>query len=91
MVGTAATLSWMAVIWASWYLAGLDYAFRFLQNCQHSIEHALGWNPNYVPRGESGRGTGEPPESNWRYPFWLLPGIYHAHAAALVDQRRPRG
>lgn len=81
----ANVISYAAVLWAAWHLAALGYAFRFLQNSQHCIEHALGWNPDFVPRPENGRMTGEPP----RPPvglfgqFWLLPGIYHAHAAGL--------
>jgi len=82
----ASLLSYGAVLWASWYLAALGYAFRFLQNSQHLIEHALGWSPQYVPGRINGRMTGEQP---WppRTPldvFWLLPGIYHAHAAGLA-------
>src|SRR5712691_9575156 len=38
----------LAILWASWYLAALGYAFRFLQNTQHCIEHALGWD-HYTP------------------------------------------
>ncbi len=75
----ATLLSLAATLWASWYLAALGYAFRFLQNTQHRIEHALEWSPKYVPD------SGEPPRSlanplTW---FWLLPGIYHAHVAGL--------
>src|SRR5713101_2090467 len=69
----ASALSYISVLWASWYLAALGYAFRFLQNGQHCIERALRWNP-YVPA------PGEPPDG-WCDAFWLLPGIYHAHAA----------
>jgi hypothetical protein len=80
----ASILVYAAVLWASWYLAALGYAFRFLQNCQHCVEHALGWDL-YVP---SGRRPGTPPSKvRWFFcseVFWLLPGIYHAHAAGLV-------
>jgi hypothetical protein len=77
-VALATYLSLAAVLWAGWYLAALGYAFRFLQNSQHRIERALGWN-QFVPA------SGEPPKSlvnplKW---FWLLPGIYHPHAAGL--------
>ncbi len=82
----ASLLAYGAVLWASWYLAALGYAFRFLQNSQHMIEHALGWNPRYVPGPEDGRTTGVPPPpskrpSDW---FWLLPSIYHPHAVGLA-------
>ena len=82
----ASLLSFVAVLWASWYLAALGYAFRFLQNSQHCLEHALGWNPRFVPRAENGRATGNPPwpPDTIAKIFWLLPGIYHAHAAGLV-------
>lgn len=78
-------LSYAAALWSSWYLAALGYAFRFLQNSQHCIEHALGWNPRYVPRPENGRPTGKPPwpPKTISDRFWLLPGIYHPHAAGL--------
>jgi hypothetical protein len=75
-----ATLLAMAVtLWASWYLAALGYAFRFLQYGQHCIEQGLEWG-KYV------FAPGEPPQSyknplDW---FWLLPGIYHAHVAGLM-------
>ena len=76
-------LMYLAVLWASWYLAALGYAFRFLQNCQHCVERALGWDC-YAP---SGRKPGTPPTKVRCYcfgeVFWLLPGIYHAHAAGL--------
>lgn len=75
----ATALSLAATLWASWYLAALGYAFRFLQNIQHRIERALSWSPQYALE------SGEPPRSLWnplRW-FWLLPGIYHAHAAGL--------
>ena len=77
----ASLLAYAAVLWASWYLAALGYAFRFLQNGQHCIEYALGWN-TYVPNGD----TGKPPTRIRRLGdiFWLLPGIYHAHAFGLV-------
>src|SRR5208337_3078307 len=83
----AGALSYAAVLWASWYLAALGYAFRFLQNSQHCIEHALRWRPNCVPVGDNvGEGAGAPPQANGPQPrviFWLLPGIYHAHAGGL--------
>ena len=77
----ASLLSYVAVLWASWYLAALGYAFRYLQSGQHCIEYALGWDA-YVPQ------YGEPPAKIrwWRCGdvFWLLPGIYHAHVGGLV-------
>lgn len=81
----ASLLSYVAVLWASWYLAALGYAFRYLQSGQHCIEHALGWDA-YVPQ------YGEPPATiRWwqcryvcRDVFWLLPGIYQAHVGGLV-------
>ena len=77
LIPLATGVSLAATIWAAWYLAALGYAFRFLQNIQHSIEHAVGWS-RYSP------GSGNPPgyanPLNW---YWLLPGIYHAHAAGL--------
>jgi hypothetical protein len=78
-------LSYSTVLWASWYLAALGYAFRFLQNSQHCIERALGWSPDYVPIGDAGENTGEPPQNiaSCADIFWLLPGIYHAHAGGL--------
>jgi hypothetical protein len=81
----ASLLSYAAVFWSAWYLAALGYAFRFLQNSQHCIEHALGWNPDYVPLPENGRMTGQPPwpPVGLSERFWLLPGIYVAHAAGL--------
>lgn len=81
----ATLLSYGAVLWASWYLAALGYAFRFLQNSQHLIEHALGWNPTFVPGPEDGRKTGRPPWPPKRLSdlVWLLPGIYHPHAVGL--------
>jgi hypothetical protein len=79
----ASFLAYGTVLWLVWYLAALGYAFRFLQNSQHLIEHALGWSPAYVPGLQNGR-TGEPPEPlKLKDSFWLLPGIYHAHAAGL--------
>jgi|SRR5713101_6692878 len=42
VVRLTAILAYLATLWASWYLAALGYAFRFLQNTQHCIEHALG-------------------------------------------------
>ena len=91
MLLIAAVLSCAAVLWASWYLAALGYGFRFLQNVQHCIENALGWN-EYGPRGKPiekkccGRKPGEPPEEIRRCGdvFWLLPSIYHAHAGGLI-------
>lgn len=81
----ASILSYIAVLWAIWYLAALGYAFRFLQNIQHCIERKLGWNPTYVPRAEDDRESGTPPwpTKKWTNTYWLLPGIYHAHAAGL--------
>ena len=79
MLIIASLLSYVAVIWASWYLAALGYAFRYLQNVQHSIERDLGWDAYGPPRGN-------PPASNcWCSGiFWLLPSIYHAHVFGLV-------
>ena len=78
----ASLLSYVAVLWASWYLAALGYAFRYLQNGQHCIEQALGWNAYVLPYGK-------PPASvhwwRWSEIFWLLPGIYHAHVFGLVS------
>ncbi len=81
----ASILSYLAVLWAIWYLAALGYAFRFLQNTQHCIERELGWNPAYVPKAEDNRESGTPPwpTAKWSDTYWLLPGIYHAHAAGL--------
>ncbi len=81
----ASLVSWASVLWAIWYLAALGYAFRFLQNIQHCIERELGWNPKYVPKSEDERETGTPPwpTTKWTDTYWLLPGIYHAHAAGL--------
>jgi len=82
----ASLLAYATVLWASWYLAALGYAFRFLQNSQHIIEHALGWNPRYVPGPENGRTTGTPP-CFIKKPsdlIWLLPGVYHPHAVGLA-------
>lgn len=83
-------LALATTLWASWYLAALGYAFRFLQNCQHCIEHKLGWaayTPGRSQNGKAGskRQSGRPPEriKNLSDVFWLLPGIYHAHAAGL--------
>ena len=79
MLLTAALLSCVAVLWASWYLAALGYAFRYLQNVQHSIERDLGWAAYGPTRGK--------PPARIRWPsdvFWLLPSIYHAHVFALV-------
>jgi len=78
-------LSYAAVLWAAWYLAALGYAFRFLQNIQHCVEYKLGWQP-FTPAREDGRRTGQPPKPRTKFfhRFWLLPGIYHAHAAGLA-------
>jgi hypothetical protein len=72
-------LAYASVLWAIWYLAALGYAFRFLQSTQHRIETDLGWD-KYTPRN-----SGDPPERIRKLSdaFWLLPGIYHAHAAGL--------
>jgi len=72
-------VAYAAGLWSHWYLAALGYAFRFLQNTQHRIEEALGWD-SYRPRG-----TGNPPERITTLPrlLWLLPGIYHAHFFGL--------
>lgn len=80
----ASLISYLAVLWASWYLAALGYAFRFLQNIQHGIEHELDWE-KYAPMPENTRKTGKPPWPPDKLfdEFWLLPGIYHAHAAGL--------
>lgn len=80
----ASLLAYGAILWATWYLAALGYAFRFLQNTQHCIEHELGWD-RYTPLPENGRRIGKPPcpPQNFSDTFWLLPGIYHAHAAGL--------
>ncbi len=77
-------LAYFAVLWASWYLAALGYAFRFLQNAQHCMEHALGWE-GYGPRGIP-KPSGEPPAviSRCSDLFSLLPGIYHAHVFGLT-------
>jgi hypothetical protein len=70
----ASLLSYATVLWAGWYLAALGYAFRFLQNCQHCMGHALKWD-TFGPRAdENGSTTGA---------FWLLPSIYHPHACGL--------
>src|ERR1035441_9695512 len=85
LVMIATILSYVAVLWASWYLAALGYAFRFLQNSQRCIEHKLGW-AIYTPGQESKKQVeeaGVPPSKPFRNPFWLLPGIYHAHAIGL--------
>jgi len=77
LVPLATWLSLAATLWASWYLAALGYAFRFLQNIQHRIEDAVEWN-GYAPI------SGEPPTlTNPLHWYWLLPGIYHAHVAGL--------
>ncbi len=78
----ATLLAFAATLWASWYLAALGYAFRFLQNSQHCIEHELGW-AKFTP--SSLGAAGQPPQraKSISDVFWLLPGIYHAHAAGL--------
>ena len=81
MLVIASLLSYGAVLWASWYLlAALGYAFRYLQNGQHCIEEALGWDVYGPPRGDA------PSKIRWGSldNFWLLPGIYHAHVSGLV-------
>ena len=75
----ASLLAFGAVIWASWYLAALGYAFRYLQNVQHCIEHALGWDI-YGPE----RVTFSPRIRRCSGAFSLLPGIYHAHIFGLI-------
>lgn len=77
VVHLTGVLAYLATLWASWYLAALGYAFRFLQNTQHCIEHALGWD-NYAPEN-----TAPPKSPRWVDSFWLLPGIYHPHALGL--------
>jgi len=78
----ATILALLATLWASWYLAALGYAFRFLQNSQHCIERQLGWSI-FTP--EADQDTGKPPQpvKSISDVFWLLPGIYHAHAFGL--------
>jgi len=76
----ATWLSLAVIAWASWYLAALGYAFRFLQSIQQRIERALDWS-RYAPE------SGKPPDHPWRKPWewlWLLPGIYHPHAIGLA-------
>ena len=70
-------LVWAVSLWANWYLAALGYAFRFLQNIQHCVEHALKWNPRYVPNPSK--------EGSCAFvsKFQLLPGIYHPHAVGF--------
>ena len=83
LLALVSLLSYVAVLWSSWYLAALGYAFRFLQNTQHCIEHRLEWT-TYTPRPVDGRMTGQPPQRITPGDvFWLLPSIYHAHAAGL--------
>lgn len=79
LIPLATKLSLAATLWASWYLAALGYAFRFLQTSQHRIEGALEWR-RYSPPAGTRQGTLLNPLA-W---FWLLPGIYQAHAAGLV-------
>lgn len=85
LAGTLLALG--ATLWASWYLAALGYAFRFLQNCQHCIEHKLEWAAYTPGRSQEGsnKRSGKPPAKIRKLSdvFWLLPGIYHAHAAGL--------
>jgi hypothetical protein len=88
VVTLAAVLSYGAILWASYYLAALGYAFRFLQNCQHCIEHALGWDA-YTPTGPLDQGAprhraGGVPSGRFGHALKLLPGIYHAHVFGLV-------
>ena len=78
----ATFLALAATLWASWYLAALGYAFRFLQNCQHCIEHELGWT-KFTPGSKHHAGEPPNPVNSFGDVFWLLPGIYHAHAAGL--------
>jgi hypothetical protein len=78
----ATLLALSATLWASWYLAALGYAFRFLQNCQHCIEHRLGW-ATFTPGSQRKAGVPPNPVKSYCDVFWLLPGIYHAHAAGL--------
>lgn len=78
----ATLLALAATLWASWYLAALGYAFRFLQNSQHCIEHELGW-AKYTPGSLGEAGKPPNPVDSIGDAFWLLPGIYHAHAAGL--------
>ena len=79
MLGIASLLSYVAVLWACWYLAALGYAFRYLQHGQHRIEQFLGWDAHVFPYGK-------PPTRIRRCSdiFWLLPGIYHAHVGGFV-------
>ena len=76
----ASVLAYVAIFWSLWYLAALGYAFRYLQNSQHRIEDEIGWG------AYRNKTTGIPPNPCWRlsYAFWLLPGIYHAHAFGLT-------
>jgi hypothetical protein len=70
----ASVLSYFTVLWASWYLAALGYGFRFLQNCQHCVERALGWY-EYAPEpGKLPTGTSV---------YWVLASIYIAHVFGL--------
>ncbi len=76
----ATLVVYLSILWATWYLAALGYAFRYLQNAQHRIEDDLGWEI-YRPKT-----TGIPPEKirKLSHVFWLLPGIYHAHLGGFV-------
>jgi hypothetical protein len=78
VVKLASILAYFTILWASWYLAALGYAFRFLQNCQHCIERALGWD-HYAPEQSVPPAT----VARFRDSFWLLPGIYHGHVFGL--------
>jgi hypothetical protein len=73
----ASLLSYATVLWAGWYLAALGYSFRFLQNCQHCMGHALKWR-TFGPRTDEKERTKFPFAA-----FWLLPSIYHPHACGL--------
>jgi hypothetical protein len=79
LVPLATILSIAATLWAGWYLAALGYAFRFLQTSQHRIERELGWAPYAFSPSKPPASHNNP--LNW---FWLLPGIYHAHALGLM-------
>lgn len=76
----ASFVAYAAVFWSIWYLAALGYAFRYLQNAQHRIEDDLNW---HVYRNKT-TGIPQDDDSFVARAFWLLPGIYHAHAAGLT-------
>ena len=80
----AVAMTYVAILWAAWYLAALGYGFRFLQYSQIQIERGLFWSSKCSLGPEAGRRTGDPP-LNPRFwnAFWLLPSIYHPHVAAL--------